>query len=126
MRDRRPHIDGQVTTLGFEKWIEVLNVSFGIHRETRMATGGNAREGAHPEIQEIQVSKHFDQATLSLQSGQREGPRQWPPTEAPSFRPLVLPSDVATVRSLGSVMIPVVLLGLLFQQGQASQGVRAC
>lgn len=59
-------IDGQVTTSGFDKWIELLSTSIGIHRHTTTGAGGRAREGAHPEIHEIQVSKHFDKATPKI------------------------------------------------------------
>jgi type VI secretion system secreted protein Hcp len=59
-------IDGQVTTQGFDKWIELLSTSIGIHRHTTTGAGGKAREGAHPEIQEIHVSKHFDKATPKI------------------------------------------------------------
>lgn len=59
-------VDGQVTTSGFEKWIELLSTSIGIHRHTTTGAGGKAREGAHPEIQEIHISKHFDKATPKI------------------------------------------------------------
>jgi len=59
-------IEGQVTTQGFEKWIELLSTSIGIMRHTTTGAGGKAREGAHPEIQEIHVSKHFDKATPKI------------------------------------------------------------
>jgi type VI secretion system secreted protein Hcp len=59
-------IDGQVTTQGFDKWIELESTSIGIHRHTTTGAGGRSREGAHPEIQEIQVSKHFDKATPKI------------------------------------------------------------
>jgi len=59
-------IDGQVTTTGFEKWIELLSTSLGISRHTTTGAGGKAREGAHPEIQEIHISKHFDKATPKI------------------------------------------------------------
>src|SRR5262249_62049197 len=59
-------IDGQVTTQGFDKWIELLSTSIGIMRHTTSGAGGKAREGAHPEIQEIHVSKHFDKATPKI------------------------------------------------------------
>ena len=59
-------IDGQVTTQGFDKWIELLSTSIGIHRHTTKVAGGGSREGAHPEIQEIHVSKHFDKATPKI------------------------------------------------------------
>src|SRR5215470_9921096 len=59
-------IDGQGTTQGFDKWIELLSTSIGIHRHTTTDAGGMAREGANPEIQEIHVSKHFDKATPKI------------------------------------------------------------
>ena len=59
-------IEGQVTTKGFEKWTELLSSSIGISRHTTTGAGGKAREGAHPEISEIQISKHFDKATPKI------------------------------------------------------------
>ena len=59
-------IDGQVTTTGFEKWIELQSASIGITRHTSTGAGGKAREGAHPEIHEILVTKHFDKATPKI------------------------------------------------------------
>ena len=35
-------IDGQVTTQGFDKWIELLSTSIGIHRHTTSGAGGKA------------------------------------------------------------------------------------
>jgi len=60
------HIDGQVTTEGFAKWIELNNVNMGIHRTTKTPTGGRFREASNPQISEIHISKSFDKATPQI------------------------------------------------------------
>lgn len=59
-------IDGQVTTKGFEKWIELDSCALNIQRHTTLGSGGRSREGAHPEISEIHVTKKFDKATAKI------------------------------------------------------------
>jgi type VI secretion system secreted protein Hcp len=59
-------IDGSVTTAGHEKWIELHSCSVGISRHTTTSHGGRAREGAHPEISEIHITKQFDAATPKI------------------------------------------------------------
>lgn len=56
-------IKGQVTTDGFKEWIELDSCSLSIHRHTGLGSGGKSREGANPDIQEIQITKKFDKAT---------------------------------------------------------------
>lgn len=56
-------IKGQVTTDGFKDWIELDSCNLSIQRHTGLGAGGKSREGAHPDIQEIQISKKFDKAT---------------------------------------------------------------
>ena len=59
-------IDGDVTTVGFEKWIELLSTSIAITRNTTTGAAGRQREGSHPEISDIRVTKHLDNATTKL------------------------------------------------------------
>jgi len=59
-------IDGQVKAVGFKDWIELDSCSLGISRHTSLGMGGRGREGAHPEISEIMVTKKFDKATPKI------------------------------------------------------------
>ena len=59
-------IDGDVTTAGYEKWIELQSALFGVSRHTTTGAGDKAREGAHPEISELKITKHFDSASSKL------------------------------------------------------------
>ena len=59
-------IDGQVTTEGHEKWIEVHSVQYGVSRQTYTGAAGANREGSHPTISDITISKVFDVASSGL------------------------------------------------------------
>ena len=56
-------IKGQVKTVGFKDWIELDSCAVSINRHTTLGSGGRSREGAHPDISEIHVTKKFDKAT---------------------------------------------------------------
>jgi len=59
-------IDGQVTTEGHEKWIELHSVQYGVSRNTYTGAAGANREGSHPTISDITVTKVFDVASSGL------------------------------------------------------------
>jgi type VI secretion system secreted protein Hcp len=59
-------IDGQVTTTGFEKWIELNSFQFGIGRGVSSGAGGANREGSNPSISEIVVTKANDVSSPGL------------------------------------------------------------
>jgi type VI secretion system secreted protein Hcp len=61
-------IDGQVEIQGFEKWIELESLSFGVSRGLRAGAGagGASREGTHAEVSDIAISKAFDAASSKL------------------------------------------------------------
>jgi type VI secretion system secreted protein Hcp len=59
-------IDGQVTTDGHEKWIELHSVQYGVSRSTYTGAAGANREGSHPTISDITITKVFDVATPNL------------------------------------------------------------
>lgn len=61
-------IDGQVLTTGFEKWIECSSMQFGVGRSVTSGAGGSQREGSHPSISDITITKSYDVASAKLYS----------------------------------------------------------
>lgn len=59
-------IKGQVTTDGFKDWIELHSFQYGARRSVSTGAGGAGREGAHPQISDIVVTKKFDVASPKL------------------------------------------------------------
>lgn len=60
-------IEGNVTTQGFEKWIELNSCQFGVGRGISMMIGkGTAREASIPSISEVVVTKVMDSASNKL------------------------------------------------------------
>ena len=59
-------IEGNVTTLGYEKWIELHSFQYGVGRAVSSGAGGNTRESSAPSISEITVTKQFDIASAKL------------------------------------------------------------
>src|SRR5947208_561402 len=59
-------IKGQVTTEGFKDWIELSSMGYGVSRGTFSGAGGASREGSHPNISDITITKVFDVASPKL------------------------------------------------------------
>jgi len=60
-------IDGDVTTSGHEKWIELHSLQWGTGRGiTNTAASGADREGSTPSVSEIVVAKDLDSASPNL------------------------------------------------------------
>jgi type VI secretion system secreted protein Hcp len=59
-------IKGQVTTEGFKDWIELHSMQYGVSRGVTTGAGGANREGSHPMISDITISKVFDVASPLL------------------------------------------------------------
>ncbi len=60
-------IDGDVTTKGHEKWIELSSWQWGVGRAMTSATSGSAdREGTTPSVSEITVTKVTDGASPNI------------------------------------------------------------
>jgi type VI secretion system secreted protein Hcp len=60
-------IDGAVTTKGFDKWIELGSLQFGVGRGIGSAARGAAnRESSEPSISEITVTKATDVSSTKL------------------------------------------------------------
>lgn len=59
-------VDGQVTTQGYEKWIECNSFQYGVGRGVSSGAGGKQREGSAPSISEIVVTKAYDIASSGL------------------------------------------------------------
>lgn len=59
-------VDGQVTTKGFEKWVECTSLAYGVGRGVSSGAGGQQRESSNPSISEITISKAFDVASPGL------------------------------------------------------------
>lgn len=60
-------ITGDVTTQGFEKWIELTSFQWGIGRGIGSAMSGQAsRESSIPSISEIVVTKRMDSSSPGL------------------------------------------------------------
>lgn len=60
-------IDGHVTAKGYEKWIELDNVHFGVERTISAKPGNTAdREATKPTIREVVVAKTMDKTTPNI------------------------------------------------------------
>lgn len=60
-------IDGKVETTGFEKWIDVDSLQWGVGRGMSSPTGSTAdREASHPSVSEITCSKVMDVSSSKL------------------------------------------------------------
>lgn len=59
-------VEGQVTTTGFEKWIELSSFQYGVGRGVSSAASGAQRESSEPSISEIVVTKVYDKASPKL------------------------------------------------------------
>jgi type VI secretion system secreted protein Hcp len=60
-------IDGAVTTKGFEKWIELNSLQWGVGRAVGTAArGSTTRESSEPSISELVVTKRMDVASNKL------------------------------------------------------------
>lgn len=59
-------IEGDVTTQGYEKWIELNSFQYGVGRSVSSGGGGRTRESSAPNVSEIVVTKHFDKASAKL------------------------------------------------------------
>lgn len=59
-------IKGQVQTEGFKDWIELESCQYGVSRNVSTGAGGAGREGAHPHISDIVITKNFDMASPKL------------------------------------------------------------
>ena len=57
---------GQVSTAGFQDWIELSSFQFGVGRRVASGAGGAVREGSNPHISEIAITKRFDVASSKL------------------------------------------------------------
>ncbi len=62
-----PGADGSVTASGYEKWIELDSMQFGVGRAVAMTTGNMAnRASGLPSFSEITVSKETEDSTYGL------------------------------------------------------------
>jgi type VI secretion system secreted protein Hcp len=61
-----PSVDGESTTKGFEKQIELSSFQFGVGRGIANARGTSTRESSEASVSEITVSKLTDAASLKL------------------------------------------------------------
>lgn len=59
-------IKGRVTTDGFKDWIELTSFSLGVSREVSSGAGGAQREGSHPSISDVSITKPFDDSSPKL------------------------------------------------------------
>lgn len=59
-------VKGQVSTEGFKDWIELASLQYGVSRSTFSGAGGANREGSHPQVSDIVVTKNFDVASPGL------------------------------------------------------------
>ena len=59
-------VEGAVTTQGYEKWIELNSMQYGVGRNVSSGSGGNTRESSAPNISEIVITKLFDIASPKL------------------------------------------------------------
>lgn len=67
-------IDGDVSAKGYEKWIEVQAMNFGVNRSINTAPGKNSdRESTKPSVGEIIVSKLADKSSPHLFSASCAG-----------------------------------------------------
>lgn len=62
-----PEIDGDVTTKGWEKWIDLESCSFGSTRDIKAPHGRGAnREAGSVHVSEVQISKGHDVSSQKL------------------------------------------------------------
>lgn len=59
-------VNGDVTTEGFAKWIELDSFQFGDSRGVSSGAGGATRESSAPSVSEIVITKHFDSSSPKL------------------------------------------------------------
>jgi len=59
-------VNGDVTTDGFTKWIELSSFQWGVSRAVTSGAGGESRESTAPNISDIVVSKYLDAASAKL------------------------------------------------------------
>ncbi|MDA8050407.1 MAG: type VI secretion system tube protein Hcp [Rhodospirillales bacterium] len=60
-------IDGNVETVGYDKWIQVNSFQWGVGRGISSPMGTSEdREASHPSVSEITVTKEMDVATNKL------------------------------------------------------------
>jgi type VI secretion system secreted protein Hcp len=59
-------VEGDVTTKGYEKWIELNSFQYGVGRSVTSGAGGKSRESSAPNVSEIVITKHFDKASAKL------------------------------------------------------------
>src|SRR4051812_50166681 len=61
-----PGIDGDITTKGFEKQIEILSFNFGANRPIKTASRSDAsRESAEPSVSEVSLMRLWDATSSS-------------------------------------------------------------
>jgi type VI secretion system secreted protein Hcp len=62
-----PGVDGSVTTKGYEKWIELTSLGFGVSRQVAMDVGNVSNRAAGlPQFSEVSVSKEMDESSYGL------------------------------------------------------------
>src|SRR5262245_285502 len=63
-------INGESKRTGYEKWIEVDSMQFGVGRGIQSATGASSRQASEPSVSEITFSKptSIDSGDLFFQS----------------------------------------------------------
>jgi type VI secretion system secreted protein Hcp len=60
-------VDGAVTTKGFEKWIELNSLQWGVSRAVGTAArGSTTRESSEPSISEMVLTKRMDTSSNKL------------------------------------------------------------
>ena len=62
-----PGADGSVTASGYEKWIELDSMDFGVNRHVSMETGNMANRAAGlPQFSEVVVTKETEDSTYGI------------------------------------------------------------
>lgn len=63
-------INGESKRTGYEKWIEIESLQFGVGRGISSATGSSSRQGSEPSVSEVVFTKptSIDSADLFFQS----------------------------------------------------------
>lgn len=61
-----PDIDGAVTVDGYDKFMEVTSLQWGVGRGIADARGGDTREGSIVSVSEITVTKQLDKTSPKL------------------------------------------------------------
>jgi len=65
---------GNVTSQGYEGWIQLSSLDNGVHRKIATNVGRTAdREGSTPSFQEVEITKDIDSSTPSLYQYACEG-----------------------------------------------------